>query len=419
MSASDPDSPAATELLGELAETRARTLAFAEAIDDRDLNRQFDPLMSPLAWDLAHIAAYEDLWLVQEHAGRPALMPDPRGIYDAIETPRAVRGDIESLDASGAISYLAAVRERTLESARGVGVDEGLFDMVLRHEQQHMETMTQAVLLAGLDGFDPEYRREAPAAKEELSGLEFVGVDGGTAIQGFTGPGFSFDNERPPLEVTVEAFEIGVVPVTTGDWLGFIEDGGYGQRELWSDEGWDWRVESGARAPLYWNLEDGTERTACGNRPLDPLRPAAHVSWFEAQAFARYREARLPTEAEWEFAATWSGRAAPGAGSSWTGQDGFDTAPVGAFGDDASECGALDLIGNVWEWTSTEFDGYPGFSPHPYPEYSEVFFGKGYRVLRGGSWATTARVATPTFRNWDLPQRRQIFSGLRLARDAS
>ena len=417
MDTSETDRSAATELLDDLAATRERTLAFAAAIDDADLNRQFDPLMSPLAWDLAHIAAYEDLWLVQEHGGEPALMPDLSGVYDALETPRAMRGDVESLDADGAIAYLGAVRERTLEAAERAGVDEELFDMVLRHEQQHMETMCQAVLLAGLDGFDPGYRRVPGEAPERRSGLDFVGVAGGTFSQGYDGPGYSFDNERPAMDVEVEPFEIGTVPVTTGDWLEFVEEGGYGRRELWSDAGWAWKTEEGARAPLYWNLEAGTERTACGDRELDPTRPAAHVSWFEADAFARSRDARLPTEAEWEFAATWSSGAAPE--GSWTGQDGFDTAPAGLFPESASDCGALDLIGNLWEWTATEFDGYPGFQPHPYPEYSEVFFRKGYRVLRGGSWATSARVATPTFRNWDFPQRRQIFSGVRLARDPS
>ena len=417
MDTSETDRSAATELLDGLASTRERTLAFAAAIDDGDLNRQFDPLMSPLAWDLAHIAAYEDLWLVQQHGGEAALMPDLSGVYDALETPRAMRGDVESLDSEGAIAYLAAVRERTLETAEREGVDEELFDMVLRHEQQHMETMCQAVLLAGLDGFDPGYRRVPGEAPERRSGLDFVSVAGGTFNQGHDRPGYAFDNERPAMEVEVDPFEIGAVPVTTGDWLAFVEDGGYGRRELWSEEGWRWKADEGASAPLYWDLDAGTERTACGERELDPSRPAAHVSWFEAQAFARSREARLPTEAEWEFAATWSSTAGPR--ESWTGQDGFDTAPAGLFPDTASDCGALDLIGNVWEWTDTEFDGYPGFRPHPYPEYSEVFFRKGYRVLRGGSWATSARVATPTFRNWDFPQRRQIFSGVRLARDPS
>ena len=419
MSSAGLERTAQDELLGELAGTRERTLRFAASIDEADLERQFDPLLSPLAWDLAHIAAYEDLWLAQEHAGRPALLPDLSTAYDAIATPRAIRGQIESLDAPGALEYLAAVRERTLEAAASEGVDRDLFELVVRHEQQHMETMCQAVLLAGLDGFDPPYRREAPPAPQAASGLDFVPVGGGSFTMGFDGDGFAFDNERPAHEVEVDDFLLGRVPVTTGDWMAFVEEGGYGEREHWSDEGWKWVTGCDASAPLYWNLDAGTERTACGERPLEPDRPVAHVSWFEAQAFARSREARLPTEAEWERAATWNGRGAAPAGEGWTGQDGFDTAPAGCFPSGAADCGALDLIGHLWEWTATGFDGYPGFEPHPYPEYSQVFFGEGYYVLRGGSWATSERVATPTFRNWDLPQRRQIFSGLRLARDAA
>lgn len=347
----------------------------------------------------------------------PALMPDLSTAYDAIETPRAIRGQIERLDAPGALDYLAAVRERTLEAAASRGVDPGLFEMVVRHEQQHMETMCQAVLLARLEPFDPPYRRTPPTGAAGSGGTDFVPVAGGEFTLGCSEPGFAFDNERPAHEVTVDDFEIGRVPVTAGDWLAFVEEGGYRRREWWSDDGWRWLEEENATAPLYWDLDSGSEWTACGERPIDPGRPVAHVSWHEARAFARSRDARLPTEAEWERAVVRSGRKTRGADEAWTGQDGFDTAPVGCFPSGAGDCGALDMIGNLWEWTATEFTGYPGFRPHPYPEYSEVFFDRGYRVLRGGSWATSARVATPTFRNWDLPLRRQIFCGLRLARD--
>ena len=137
------------------------------------------------------------------------------------------------------------------------------------------------------------------------------------------------------------------------------------------------------------------------------------MSWFEAAAFARAHDARLPTEIEWETAATWT--QPPAAADAALAPGRYATSPVGAHPGGAADCGALDLIGNLWEWTSTEFDGYPGFVAHPYREYSEVFFRSGYRVLRGGSWATQPEIATPTFRNWDLPQRRQIFSGVRLA----
>jgi iron(II)-dependent oxidoreductase len=189
---------------------------------------------------------------------------------------------------------------------------------------------------------------------------------------GVGGRRFAFDNERPRREVDVPAFRISRTPITNATFLTFVEGGGYERREWWSDEGWAWKEDYDITHPLGWmGSGDG---------------PVQHLSWFEAAAFARSRGARLPTEAEWEKAATW----------------------------DHGDGPALRGVGCVWEWTQTEFTGYPGFRAHPYPEYSEVFFDRGYRVLRGGSWASAPRYATRTFRNWDLPDRRQIFSGVRL-----
>ncbi|CAB4934867.1 unannotated protein [freshwater metagenome] len=407
-------------LLEALDAARARTLALAGAIDRGDLERQLHPLMSPLVWDLAHIAAYEDLWLVHRHGGEPLLRADLAATYDAFETPRAVRGTVELLDGPGSIEYLAAVRERARSVTASRGADPILHELVLQHELQHVETMLQTITLAGLDGFAPPHRTAVPASDAAHTGLEFVpitvspaGLEVGAAPEGF-----AYDNERPRHRVAVAPFELGRTLVTNAAWLAFIGDGGYTRREHWCADGWAWRSDEAIEHPLHWVAPASSgagwsERTALGLRPLDAHRPAAHVSWFEACAFARAHGARLPTEHEWEAAAQWSGAAPPAA---HLGQTAFDTAPVGAHPDGAADCGALDLLGNLWEWTATQFDGYPGFSAFPYPEYSEVFFGRGYRVLRGGSWATDARVATRTFRNWDLPQRRQIFAGVRLAR---
>lgn len=423
MSVTTRTSEQAADVLDALARTRERTLALAAALPDADLERQIDPLMSPLVWDLAHIAAYEDLWLVHRHADEPLLRADLAATYDAFETPRAVRGDIELLDAAGAREYLAAVRDRALAAAARHGIDPVIHELVLQHEQQHVETMLQTLALARLDGFDPPFRTAPPPspAPGAHTGLEFVDVPAGEVEIGSGAGRFSYDNERPRHAVTIAPFRIARTPVTNATWLSFAEGGGYVRREWWSDEAWAWKEQWDITGPLHWaRRPDGSwcEHTACGPRDLDPDRPVCHVSWFEAAAFARAHDARLPTEAEWEAAATWARRGTwPGDAAAHVGQDTFATAPVGAFPAGAADCGALDLIGNVWEWTSTEFDGYPGFAAHPYREYSEVFFRTGHRVLRGGSWATQARVATPTFRNWDLPQRRQIFAGVRLATD--
>jgi gamma-glutamyl hercynylcysteine S-oxide synthase len=356
-------------IVEDLTAARQRTLALIAHLPAADLERQVDPLMSPLVWDLAHIAAYEDLWLVHRHAGLPLLREDLAAIYDAFETPRAVRGDIELLGHADALAYLDAVRARTLAAIETRGVDPVVHEMVLRHELQHTETMRQAMRLGGLLPAGEPPSQPPPGADGWLT------VPGGPCSIGAEAGGFAYDNERPRHVVELPPFRIARRPVTNASFLRFVEGGGYVRREWWSDEGWAWKEE-------YDITHDRSIEAG------HPDAPACHVSWFEADAFARFSGARLPTEAEWEKAATW---------------------------DQESTRPAMTGIGAVWEWTASPFTGYPGFRAFPYREYSEVFFGDGHRVLRGGSWATSPRVATRTFRNWDLPQRRQIFAGLRLA----
>ena len=255
-------------------------------------------------------------------------------------------------------------------------------------------------------------------------------MPGGPCTIGAPAEGFAYDNERPRHEIDVGDFSIGIGPVTNATYLRFVEGGGYQRREWWSDEGWAWKEQYDITRPGGWTADCGQEWRLASLEPLHPEQPVAHISWFEADAFARAHGVRLPTEREWEKAATWDPDLAEARRQPWGGDRpdpsvhanldhlGWGPAPAGAYPDGASPYGCLGMIGDVWEWTADEFRDYPGFSAHPYREYSEPFFGAGYRVLRGGSWATRARVANPTFRNWDLPQRRQIFSGLRIASDA-
>jgi iron(II)-dependent oxidoreductase len=376
------------DALDALAWVRSRTHALVAHLDDEALERVHSPLMSPLVWDLGHIAAFEDLWLVHRYGGEPLLRPDLADVYDAFETPRAGRGALPYLRRADALDYLAAVRERalaTVERLGGIG-DGVLHELVIRHELQHSETMLQTMELAHLPGPPSLARR---AAAHDATGLELLLVPAGAAEIGAGPDGFAYDNERPRHPAELPAYRIGRAPVTNATYLTFVEGGGYERREWWSDEGWAWKEEFDIERPAGWTT-DGREWHMDRCEELDPNRPVVHVSWFEADAFARAHDARLPTEFEWERAATW----------------------------DQGPDGGLQLTGDVWEWTSSRFDGYPGFVAHPYREYSEVFFGGDYRVLRGGSWAAHPRVATPTFRNWDHPQRRQIFAGLRIARDA-
>jgi iron(II)-dependent oxidoreductase len=343
-------------------EVRERTFELVSHLDQAQLETVLAPIMSPLSWDLGHIAAYEDLWLNHRVAGRDLLRDDLAALYDAFETPRTVRGDLEFLRGAELHEYMAAVRARALRAPVG---DGELHELVIRHELQHTETMLQAMTLAGI--VPPSF---TGPARVSGSGLELVDVAEGTFELGAESSGFAYDNERPRHGAWTDGFKIGLTPVTNATWLAFAEGGGYERREWWSDEGWAWKEQ--------YDITHHAPAEAG-----DPDAPVVHVSWFEADAFARAHEARLPTEAEWEKAATWN---------------------------------QLEGVGEVWEWTVSHFTGYPGFVAHPYREYSEVFFGDRYRVLRGGSCATHPRVASPQFRNWDLPERRQLFAGVRIAR---
>ena len=375
-----------------LDEARARTLALVEPVSEADLDRQHHPLMSPLVWDLGHIAAFEDLWVCRE-AGLELLRPDLAEVYDATETPRPKRVDLPYLRRNEAVAYMGAVRERMLASLDSVS--PFIVEMLLQHEHQHNETMLQTLQLAEPGVYAPPRTQPSGAA-----GAGSVAVAARPAQIGFEGDGFAYDNERPRHRVELDAYRIDRAPVTNARFLEFVEDGGYGRRDLWSQEGWALREREGWERPLYWTA-DGGERRFDSIEPLAGDLPVMHVSWFEADAYARWRGARLPTEAEWEHAASLF---EPERGA--LDQLDFGPGPAGPF------------VGDCWEWTASEFGGYPGFEAYPYAEYSEIFFGEGYRVLRGASWATRPSVARPTFRNWDHPQRRQIFAGFRCAEDA-
>ena len=360
---------------------------------DADLDRVHDPLMSPLVWDLGHIAAFEDLWVCRE-TGQDLLRPDLAEVYDAAETPRPARGGVSYLRRPEALDYLERVRERTISALERVPGFTA--ELIVQHEQQHNETMLQTLQLAEPGVYAPERRR--PAARPPAGGA--LRVAAGSAPMGQADDGFAYDNERPRHEVWLDAFEIDRAPTTNATFLEFVQDGGYRDRAHWSPRGWELRKAEGWEQPLYWT-DDGRVRRFDRVEPLDPGLPVMHVSWYEADAFARWCGWRLPTEAEWERAA------ALRAGERGNlDQLDFAPGPAGPF------------LGDCWEWTTSEFAAYPGFRPYPYREYSEVFFNSGFMALRGASWATRPRVARETFRSWDLPRRRQIFAGFRCARDA-
>jgi iron(II)-dependent oxidoreductase len=367
--------PSSKEAIAErLVEARQFTLALLQPLDNEQLNRVYSPLLSPLAWDLGHIANFEELWLVRTIGEREPLHGELGRFYDAIENPRKTRGELPILRGAELRAYLVDVRERTLEVLAEVDIGpdvedpllrEGfVYEMLLAHEQQHNETMLQLLQMVG--GYMP-VDPELGILRALQPGPEMISVPGGEYEIGAPPQGFAYDNERPRHAIELAAFEIDRTPVDNATYIQFME-------------------ETGAEPPLYWERDSGGGwvLTNMGGRdPIDPAHPVLHVSWHEADALARWAGKRLPTEHEWEAASP-----------------------------------QLEGVGQAWEWTSSDFLAYPGFEAFPYPEYSQVFFGDAYRVLRGGAWATRRNVMRPSFRNWDLPERRQIFSGIRLARDA-
>jgi gamma-glutamyl hercynylcysteine S-oxide synthase len=329
-----------TELAAILEHARRRTEGLLEPLSDEQLTQQVSPLQSPLVWDLAHIGYFEELWLLRGGEGDGSGLDD---LYDSFAHGRAERGALPILSAPKTRAYISEVREKVLERLPELARDDFLVGMVAQHELQHVETMTQTVVLAELGG---------PNGLPRVTTISDVLVPGGPFTLGSNDP-WAYDNERPTHVVDLPPFRIDRALVTNEEYAEFVE-------------------AEGAAAPLRWGRED---------------EPVQHLSFHEADAYARWAGKRLPTEPEWEKAVK----------------------TVGAELEHAQ--------GAVWQWTSSFFERYPGFRAFPYKEYSEVFFGDEYRVLRGGSWVTDPLVARPTFRNWDLPQRRQIFAGIRCASD--
>ncbi|MFG2692256.1 ergothioneine biosynthesis protein EgtB [Kitasatospora sp. NPDC048407] len=420
----------ATELLA----ARERTGLLTGAVEDAELVAQHSPLMSPLVWDLAHIGNQEELWLLRNVGGRDPMHPEIDPLYDAFEHPRAERPSLPLLPPDQARAYAYEVRGRVLDLLAASPLegapllDAGFaFGMIAQHEQQHDETMLITHQLregpAVLDAPPP------PAAEGTLA--PEVLVPAGPFTMGTDTEPWALDNERPAHLVDLPAFWLDTAPVTNAAYQAFIADGGYRDPRWWTPAGWEHRMAADLTAPLFWTQRDGQWlRRRFGHvEPVPPNEPVLHVSWYEADAYARWAGRRLPTEAEWEKAARHdpvTGRSRrfpwgddpPGPEHANLDQRHLRPAPAGAYPQGESPYGARQLIGDVWEWTASDFTAYPGFRAWPYREYSEVFFGPEYKVLRGGSFAVAPVACRGTFRNWDYPIRRQIFSGFRTARDA-
>jgi iron(II)-dependent oxidoreductase len=440
-----PTAPPSKQAIADLlTEARERTFVLISGLSDEDLHRQHDPLMSPIIWDVGHIAHFEELWLTQNLEGTIEFSEMP-GMYNPFEHPRATRASLALPTLAQMTERLSEIRSRVfdrLESlewndANPLLKDGYVYNMVLQHEYQHNETILQTLQLKKGEPYRAPRRIDVaawgessgPSRSSDTDGM--VSFDGGRVTIGTGDRSAAYDNERPQHELKLRPFLIDRTPVTNGQYLEFIADEGYQQKELWSKAGHRWLSETGAVAPKYW-FRDGKSwfsRIMDLTRAIDPSRPVCHVCYHEAEAFADWSGKRLPTEFEWEAAASWDpltqtargfpwGDATPTAKLANIDQLSFDTAPIDTYDRNVSPIGCYGMIGDVWEWTSSDFNGYLGFQSFPYKEYSEAFFGSEYKVLRGGSWATRPGAIRNTFRNWDYPIRRQIFSGFRCARDA-
>jgi gamma-glutamyl hercynylcysteine S-oxide synthase len=425
-----------SKLVARLDEARQRTLLLVQGLSDEELHRQHDPLMSPIIWDVGHIAHFEELWLTRNLDG-PIEFSEMPGMFNPFEHPRASRAALPIPPISEMLDRLSDIRERVLERLETIDLDDGnpllaggyVYEMVLQHEYQHNETILQTLQLKLGEPYHPPRRTQHPDAPLTAIGYgEMIAVPEGAYTIGTDDRTAAYDNERPRHVVELDAFRIDRTPVTNGAWLEFMADGGYATPSLWTAAGLAWLAESGAESPKYWaRAKDGwTSRSMDVTQPVEESKPVCHVCYHEAEAFARWAGKRLPTEQEWEVAASWNPASASAYDYPWgeapvnatvanVDQLSFAAAPILTYDRNVSPFGCYGMIGDVWEWTSSDFGGYPGFEAFPYPEYSQEFFGSEYKVLRGGSWATRPGAIRNTFRNWDYPVRRQIFSGLRCA----
>ncbi len=443
--------PQAEEIAQLLTTARAATLELFDLAREEDLHESPGGGFRPVIWHLAHIGVFEAYWILQKLRGEGA--PDERyeRLFDPIKTPREESKDLPSRREME--EFLASVRRRALACLADVSFDDSdpllrdayIFHLVLEHEQQHQETLAYLLHLLDpskktgpprplpVDKLPAAPGADPPTSQPPAEGM--VTVPEGFFEMGSVWNAFAYDNERPAREVFVPAFKIDRLLTTNEEYARFIEEGGYERREWWSDEGWTWRARENWTRPLYWSREDGTSwcaRTMFEETALHPRHPVCGVSWYETEAYARFAGKRLPTEAEWEKAASWD-PATDGRGRkrrfAWGdenptpalcnfGNHFWNTTPVGSFPDGASAYGCLDMTGNVWEWTSDAFAGFPGFEAFPYPEYSETWFDGDHRVLKGGSWATRPSVLRTSFRNFFRRHFRIAFAGLRCASDA-
>jgi iron(II)-dependent oxidoreductase len=429
----EPGTVAASQALVEsLLDARAVEEALLDGLSEAELLGPRGHFIEPPLWEMGHVGWFQESWILRHLDGAAPLLPGSDGIYDAFNVSYTRRWDHAYPSRAETARYIAEVLQRSagrLAAREPTAAEAYFYTLATLHEDMHAENLTLILQTHGyrrptLIGFDPRWA--APAVDPAYRPRD-VSVPGGTYLvgAGLDEP-FVFDNEKWAHPVEVRPFRIASTPVTNAGFQAFVDDGGYRRRECWSRRGWDWRRRQGAEHPLFW-LGDGEgrwyERRFDCVGPLDPWHPVAHVNWYEAEAYCRWAGRRLPTEAEWETAATLDVATGRKRRFPW-GDDGPSparasldyraggTIDVRALADGDSPVGCRQMIGNVWEWVEDTFQPYPGFVCDPYREYSEPYFGQ-KKVLRGGAWTTRSRLIRSTWRNFYKRQRRNVLAGFR------
>ena len=384
-----------------LNQTRVDTLNLLAQIDESVFSCQVHPEFSPIGWHFGHIAFTEAFWILEYLQGSPPSCSEiDRRLFAADGLPKQERQNLPSIRTIS--EYLATVRDRTRDYLATAPIieQERLWRWLIQHEGQHCETISflwqlhqhRHLHIASFTNSD------LAAITNTVDSTEMVRVAAGEFTRGSNAVD-ALDNERPPHQVHLPGFWIDRHPVTCQQYAQFIASGGYQQRQFWSAAGWQWLQQNPVNQPLYW---------AASQDWFD--HPVSGVSYHEAEAYANFVGKRLPTEIEWE-------KAAQGASLNCNRDRAIGhTTPVDTY-TETSLYGCQDMLGNVWEWTASWFEGYPGFTAYPYAGYSEVYFDDEHRVLKGGSWATNKSGIRTSFRNWYHPEVRQIIAGFRCASD--
>ncbi len=413
-----------TELAAQLRECRARLLRLTDDLSNAQFIGPRMDIVNPILWEIGHVGWFHEYWTLRGAHGAAPLIERGDSLWDSSNVAHATRWSLELPERAQTGRYIAQVLATQLERlAKGDPGDEVryFYDLCVRHEDMHVEAlayMRQTLACPAPPG--------AVRAKRAGRCEGDVAVPGGRwRLGSLPREGFVFDNEKWAHDVELAPFRIGRAPVTNAEFDAFLVDGGYQQRSLWSDAGWAWRVSTKAERPIYWNEKrDGvrTWRRFHSIEPLAPDAPVAFVNWHEAQAWCRWAKRRLPTEAEWEMAALgdpaggrrrWPwGDAAPDASRANLDFAHDEAIDVGACAAGDSAFGCRQMVGNVWEWTASDFAAFPGFEADPYRDYSLPWFGT-RKVLRGGCWATSARIARAAYRNFFTPERNDVIAGFR------